>query len=236
MPKAFLYKSGVLVAAVAGLMIASCTNNGEKHRNPGRIYAPDMTYSRAYDYYNENPNFADGHTARRPVSGTVARGQELPDHMVEGDTNAYKNFNTSLRFTEGELAEGRRMYNIHCGVCHGTGLDGNGPLYNGGNGKFAAAPANFKLPKYLEMPNGQMYAAVKFGKNAMGSYASQLNTKERWMVIAYIRQFQSQNGGRAFTMGTGPVKGGAVPSDSTNGMKGAAPADSTGITAVTAQR
>ncbi len=227
MPKASFYKTGILALA-AGLMVASCTNNGEKHRDPGRIYAPDMTYSRAYDYYNENPNFADGHTARRPVTGTVARDQELPDHLVENDTNAYKTFTTSLRFNEGELAQAKRLYNIHCGVCHGTGLDGNGPLYNGGNGKFAAAPANFKLAKYLQMPNGQMYAAVKYGKNAMGSYASQLNTKERWMVLAYIRDFQSKNGGSAaYTLNTAGAAS-PSPNDSTKGMKSAAPTDTVG--------
>lgn len=191
-----------ILLAGAALFAAAC-NSGEMRRNPGKTYAPDMTYSRAYDYYNHNPNFADGYTARIPVTGTVARGHDLPDHLVEGDTNAYKTFSTSMKFSADQLKEGKRIYNIYCGICHGTGLDGNGPLYNGGNGKFAAAPANFKLEKYLAMPVGQMYAAVKFGKNAMGSYASQLDIHQRWMVIAYIKQFQSQNGGSAFTMGSG---------------------------------
>jgi hypothetical protein len=215
MPKAFTYKTGILLATAVGLLAASCTDNGEKHRSPGRIYAPDMTYSRAYDYYNSNPNFADGHTARKPVEGTVSRNNELPDHMPLNDTNAYKTFTTSLRFTETEMVEAGRIYNIHCGVCHGTALDGNGPLYNGGNGKFAAAPANFKLEKYLNMPVGQMYHAVKYGINAMGSYASQLDIKERWMVIAYIKKVQSENGGQPFAFGTGTMKAGATTTKDT---------------------
>ncbi len=230
MPKAFLYKSGILAAAVAGLLVTSCTNNGDKHRNPGRIYAPDMTYSVAYDYYSENPNFADGHTARQPVAGTVARGQELPDNIVHNDSASFLSFTTDMRFSEVEIAEGKRLYNIHCGICHGDKLDGNGPLYNGGNGKYAAAPANFKLEKYLKMPVGQMYHAIKYGINAMGSYASQLDIKERWQVIAYIKQVQSENGGAAFTMGTGPVSGGTVASAAQSGenMKSATPADTVG--------
>lgn len=122
-------------------------------------------------------------------------GHELPDHLVEGDSNAYKTYTTMLRFNAEELKEGGRLFNIYCGICHGTALDGNGPLYNGGNGKFAAAPANFKDAKYLHMPVGQMYAAVKYGKNAMGSYASQLDIHQRWQVISYIKSVQSQNGG-----------------------------------------
>lgn len=41
----------------------------------------------------------------------------------------------------------------------------------------------------------------------MGSYASQLDAKQRWMVIAHIKKTQAANGGDAFTMGasTTPV-------------------------------
>lgn len=192
-------KSIVVASLMAGLGLVSCTENGSMHRNPGKIYAPDMTYSRAYDAYTANPNFADGQTSRKPIAGTVAMGHELPDHMVEGDTNGYKTFTTSMRFNEAELSEGKRLFNIYCGICHGANLDGQGPLYV--SGKFAAMPANLKDAKYLRMPAGTMYAAIKYGKNAMGAYASQLDIKQRWMVIAYIKQVQAANGGDAFTFG-----------------------------------
>jgi len=158
-----------------------------------------MTYSRAYDAYTSNPNFEDGLTSRKPVSGTIARNHELPDHLAEGDTNAYKTFTTSLRFTDAELDEGRRLFNIYCGICHGSNLDGQGPLQT--SGKFASMPANFKDAKYLHMSVGQMYAGIKYGKNMMGSYASQLDIKQRWMVIAYIKKVQSENGGDPYIFG-----------------------------------
>ena len=184
---------------ITGLTLAvglvSC-DSGELRRTPGHIYAPDMTYSRAYDAYTSNPNFEDGITSRMPVSGTIARGRELPDHLQEGDTNAYKTFNTALRFSEADLKEGKRLFNIYCGICHGNDMDGQGPLY--ASGKFASMPANLKDAKYLHMPVGQMYAAIKYGKNMMGSYASQLDIKQRWMVIAYIKKVQSENGGDAY--------------------------------------
>jgi len=195
-------QSIVVASLMIGLGLAAC-NSGNVRRNPGKTYAPDMTYSRAYDAYTYNPNFADSQTSRLPVTGTVARGHELPDHLAEGDTNAYKTYATALRFNDAEMKEGQRLFNIYCGICHGTDLDGQGPLYK--SGKFAAMPANFKDAKYLHMPVGQMYAAVKFGKNAMGSYASQLDIKQRWQVIAYIKKTQSANGGDAFMMGTSPA-------------------------------
>lgn len=184
--------------------MAAC-NGGGMRRDPGKIYAPDMTYSRAYDAYTYNPNFADSQSSRLPVPGTVARGHELPDHLQEGDTNAYKGFTTTMRFSEGELSEGKRLYDIYCGICHGQKLDGQGPLF--ASGKFASMPANFKDAKYLGMSVGMMYAAIKFGKNAMGSYASQLDVKQRWQVIAYIKKVQSENGGAAFAMGVGTPAG-----------------------------
>lgn len=192
-------KSIVVASFVAILALSAC-NSGNMRRNPGRIYAPDMTYSRAYDAYTANPNFDDSETSRPPVEGTIAMGHSLPDHLKEGDTAAYKSFNTTLRFNEDELAEGKRLFNIYCAICHGPNLDGQGPLYS--SGKFAAMPANFKDGKYLHMSIGQMYAAIKYGKNAMGSYASQLDAKQRWMVLAYIRKVQSENGGETFMYGT----------------------------------
>lgn len=196
----------------AGLM--SC-DSGDKRRTPGHIYAPDMTYSRAYDAYTSNPNFEDGLTSRPPVAGTIARGHEMPDHLTEGDTNSYKSFNTALRFDDNELAEGKRLFNIYCAVCHGMNLDGQGPLFN--SGKFASMPANLKDAKYLHMSSGQIYAAIKYGKNMMGSYASQLDGKQRWMVIAYIKKVQSENGGDAFTYAAAPVTAGLVPAENTTG-------------------
>lgn len=191
-------RSIVVASLMIGMGLASC-NSGYTRRNPGKTYAPDMTYSRAYDAYTSNPNFEDSLTSRKPVDGTIAIGHDLPDHMREGDTNSYKTFTTAYRFTEAEMKEGARLYNIYCGICHGTGLDGNGPLY--ASGKFPAMPANFKDGKYLHMSAGQMYAAIKYGKNLMGSYASQLDIKQRWEVIAYIKKIQSENGGDAFTLG-----------------------------------
>jgi hypothetical protein len=53
------------------------------------------------------------------------------------------------------------------------------------------------------LPEGTMFHSVTYGRNMMGSYASQLNTKQRWMVIGYIRSKQAGGGtgATADTMG-----------------------------------
>ena len=195
-------KGIILLGFGVAITLASC-DSGDKRRTPGHVYAPDMTYSRAYDAYTSNPNFADSQTSRLPVAGTIARGHQLPDHLADGDTTACKTLTTNLRFSEDEVKEGGRLFNIYCGICHGTALDGNGPLYS--SGKFASMPANFKDGKYLHMVPGKMYAAIKYGKNMMGSYAGQLDIKQRWMVISYIKKVQSENGGDPFTFGATAV-------------------------------
>ena len=66
------------------------------------------------------------------------------------------------------------------------------------------------------MPEGQMFYSVTYGKNKMGSYASQLDTKQRWMVIAYIKSKQAAGKATAAgTTGSKPVQSGVTTSDTT---------------------
>jgi mono/diheme cytochrome c family protein len=167
-------------------------------RTPGKDYVPDMRFSRAYETYSESPVFADRQTNRQPVAGTMKRGEVYPFHLEKdapGDTTNYaaskavKNPLTALSDTD--MKEAERLYLINCGICHGSKLDGNGPLYNGGDGPYPAKPATLVGDaKYENMPEGQMYYSTTYGKNLMGGYASQLQSKERWMVIAYIKAKQ----------------------------------------------
>ena len=91
------------------------------------------------------------------------------------------------------LSQAERLYLINCGICHGAKLNGNGPLYKDGTGPYSAAPKNLIAdPLVSVMPEGQMFYSVAYGKNMMGSYASQLSRKQRWMVIRYIKNKQQQ--------------------------------------------
>ena len=176
-------------------------------RKPTNTYMPDMAYSRAYETYSMTAEEAEAlgkkgiHYNSLPVEGTVARGEELPYHLKNDSVGyamsaAVKNPLPAL--TADEMAEAKRLFNINCAICHGDKLDGNGPLYKGGNGPYAAAPAAFLgNPKYVSMPEGTMFHSVTFGKNMMGSYASQLSRKQRWMIIHYIKSRQAEAAGGA---------------------------------------
>lgn len=184
---------------VAGAAFLTACNSGDVRRNPGKIYAPDMVYSQAYDAFTENPVTANGLTSQEPVKYTIARGQALPDRLTEADLDEYLKMKIPYNFTKDEIAEGKRLYAIHCGICHGDKLDGQGPLFT--SGKFISMPANFVSDNNLRLSEGSMYHSIVYGKNMMGSYASQLDTKQRWQVVAYIKQFQASKGGDPLVMG-----------------------------------
>jgi len=198
-------KVQLVIIFIAGLIIAGCSN---VRRNPGIVYMPDMGYSRAYETYaalDSNIFTTDTNEQGRkifydnmPVAGTIARGEVPPFTLTKdfpGDTTNYvaakQIVNPLSNLDPAQMKEAERLYLIYCGVCHGPKLDGDGPLYKGGNGPFPSAPANFVgNDKYKAMPEGQMFYSVTFGKNLMGSYASQLTRTQRWMVIAYIKSKQ----------------------------------------------
>lgn len=199
--------TAILITSGITLMV-SC-GDGIK-RDPGRVYMPDMAYSRAYETYAErdsNVFTTDTNKAGRlifynnmPVHGTVSRSVTPADifPLPKDSVGSFTNYEASKaipnpepQLTAAQLKETERIYLINCGICHGTKLDGNGPLYNGGEGPFIAAPKNLASdPLMLAMPDGQMFYSITYGRNTMGSYASQLTVKQRWQIIHYIRSVQ----------------------------------------------
>ncbi len=178
-------------------------------REPGKVYMPDMAYSRAYETYSVTEEMKDSlskhgiNFSNTPVPGTIKRGEMFPFLITkdkEGDTTNYTAAklvsNPLTGLDADQLKESERLYLVNCGICHGTKLDANGPLYKGGEGPFPAKPAQLVGDaRYEAMPAGQMFYSVTYGKNKMGSYASQLNTKQRWMVISYIKSKQAEGKG-----------------------------------------
>lgn len=190
-------KASIIVCALASLM-ALAIGCSDVKRNRGKAYMPDMQDSRAYETYSASPVFKDGQTNREPVAGTVRRGEVFVFHLSQDKTGDTANYyaSRSIRnplpaLNEPDMKEAERLYLIHCGICHGTKLDGNGPLWKDGDGPYPSKPATLVGDaKYEAMPEGQMFYSLTYGKNLMGSYASQLSAKQRWMVIHYIKSKQ----------------------------------------------
>lgn len=195
--KKFFFITGCVVVMIA---ILSCNR---PRRNTGRAYMPDMVYSNAYETYGaseERLSKSGAHYTGRPVEGTIARGDMFP-YTLKNDTLGYAQsvsvVNPLPPLDASKYLEAARLYLVNCAICHGDKLDGNGPLFKGGDGPFTAAPKNFMDAEMKAMPEGKMFHSVTYGKGQMGSYASQLSTEQRWMVIHYIKEKQKGAGSGA---------------------------------------
>ena len=179
--------SVLLILFVASMVITSC-DDSPKH--PGYEFMPDMYRSPAYKPNSGNNLFSDSMTNRPPVAGTIPRGSFLPypyPSTPEGYEAAGKELKSPVEHTPENLAEGKRLFEIFCIHCHGAEGKGDGSITL--NGKFAPPPA-YSGDALRELPEGKMFHTLEYGKNMMGSHASQLTQTERWKIISYVQTLQ----------------------------------------------
>lgn len=91
-------RSTFLTAGLITMIIVTVSSCGGK-REPGRIYMPDMAYSRAYETYalRDSNLFTEdvndrGHKIfynNQPVAGTIKRDELFP-YTLLNDSNGYK--------------------------------------------------------------------------------------------------------------------------------------------------
>jgi mono/diheme cytochrome c family protein len=205
--------------AFAALALASCGGGNDK---PGKIYMPDMAYSRAVETYAEldstkfsdNPNDLGKEIFynRRPVEGTMRIGDVPPFNVPLSDSvgglyalcNQFKNPMSAL--THKDSLEASRLFNINCAICHGAAAGNNGPVGAkiGGVKSIVAASPGYS--------DGRLYHVMEYGQGNMGSYASQLSSKQRWMIIQYIRTLEPK---KEATAATAPAAAPAAKADTT---------------------
>lgn len=175
-----------LVAAV-GVMTA-CSSDPQ---SPGREYMPDMAHSVAYDASTANPVTSTGMTNQLPVEGSIAVGKyTYPlSNTAEGYAEAAIKITNPFEFTEDEVKTGgKKLFTVYCAVCHGEAGDGQGHL--AAIDKYPAPPSYF-TPDLMSKPEGQRYHTIMYGKGMMGSYATQLEHRERWLVLQYVKMLQN---------------------------------------------
>ena len=187
-----------------GIFMVSCDNK----RQPGKIYMPDMAYSRAYKSYTARDssvftmNLAEAGARifynNLPPAGTIKRDEEFPFPVVPVtangvvDSNALINLSSQVKnplgaLTSKDSAEASRLFNINCAICHGPKAENNGPLSSKVPGvkSIVASSSGYS--------DGRIFYVMTYGQNNMGSYASQLDRKQRWMIVQYIRTLEPKS-------------------------------------------
>jgi mono/diheme cytochrome c family protein len=135
--------------------------------------------------------YADLRSARPPVEGTVARGQLHEDtYFYTGKVGNNPGDYLPFPVSGDVLARGRERFNIYCAPCHSQLGDGNGMIVQRG----FRAPPSYHTDRLRKAPLGYFFDVMTNGFGAMPDYASQISTRDRWNIAAYIRALQlSQN-------------------------------------------
>src|SRR4051812_5802703 len=175
------------IALLAGIAIfaSSCQNN----RKPNYQYMPNMYESVGYETYSESNAFKNGKEGQLPVVGTINRGYEVYEYpnTTAGYEAAKANSKSPLGpLSAADMDKAKGLFEIYCAICHGSAGDGKGKLVK--QEKFLGVPSY----KDRVITEGSVFHVQTFGLNAMGSYANQLSSHERWLVSAYVMELKNK--------------------------------------------
>lgn len=215
---------GRLIAGFAGLAAAGVMTTACDLGMPaGR--APHMEGNRLdmIDQPRLKPQRADIFGGRAtgmmesPV-GAVAVDETPYPYTQAQATEAGLGLTNPLPHSPEVIAHGRFVWENVCITCHGPRGAGDGHLTS-----LFPKPPSLMTQRVRDWPDGEIFHRPMRGQGSMPSHARQLDTRDIWSVVHYIRQMQSEE----------PVAPAAAPAaTSTGAMAGQAPA--TPSTAATA--
>lgn len=196
----------ITVILIGAITLSSCSKHPD---SPGYEYVPDMYRSQAIEAYvdygmvtdeerdSTSERLRNTQSARHPADGTIPyyankNKAELMMPFIYGKADldsASANLDIPASFLEdidGNVKEGKRLYEIMCMHCHGKTGEGDGGVVVVGDYN---TPSPYSGP-YKERSLGGIFHIITYGKGAMGAHASQLNKIERWKVAMYVRTLQ----------------------------------------------
>lgn len=181
-----LAATAILVLSLGGCMRGCTSPYPPIHPNPNMDHQPK------YRAQSASAFFYDGATMRPPVEGTVARGELFEDVAFYTGRDATGAFvSNPLGLDEVVLARGEERYGIYCAPCHSDRGDGRGVLYE----RAQVQSADFHEPRLRDMPDGQIFDTVTNGLGLMSGYRYPIPPRDRWAIIAYVRELQRSAAG-----------------------------------------
>ncbi len=178
--------------------------------NPVQVF-PDMDDQYKLRPQKQSDFFADGMAARKPVTGTIPMGYQLPEKAISQggkadlrlaladdyfSTGRFGEFfgqglpTDELTVDEAFLQRGQERYEIYCSICHGATGDGNGVVGKFWMGGMLPPTANLIDGRVAQLPEGQVFHTITHGKGLMGAYGGNIAPDDRWAIVAYVRALQ----------------------------------------------
>ena len=171
------------ITALVGLLVVlvACQDKSK----PNYQYMPNMYEAVGYETYQQVDMLPNGQEAMVPPENTIPRGW-MPyryDNTPEGKELARLQVSPldTLKLEE-NLTKGAELYNIYCAICHGPKGKGQGTLVK--REKILGVPSYDDVARNVTV--GTTFHTIQYGLNSMGSYASQMNTKEAWQISEYV--------------------------------------------------
>lgn len=180
-----LFVTGLLAV---GLLLGGC--RGQQSDRPPIHPNLNMDFQERFDPQEANPLFEDNASMRKPVTGTVPRGQ-LRDttEIYAGRTSGGEYVERiPIPVTREVLERGQERYNIYCTPCHGQTGEGDGIILQGDYGYPPAS--SYHIDRLRQAEDGYLYDVIANGTGNMPAYGQQVPVRDRWAIVAYIRALQ----------------------------------------------
>ncbi len=136
--------------------------------------------------------FGDGRSERPLLEGTVARGHLNEDRALYAGIGADAKPVATFPFpvTKEVLERGQNRFNVYCAPCHDRLGNGDGMIPRRGFRK----PPSYHIDRLRQVPDGYIFDVITNGFGAMQDYSAQIEPRDRWAIVAYVRALQrSQN-------------------------------------------
>lgn len=182
--KRLLIPAALLLGAASALVLATRRNLAEPHL---RLFN-EMVKSPASKTQTVNALLPGGLTQQAAPAGTFARGGSRLAYgpSLAERARAARELKNPLPVSLAGLERGRLAYQSYCLHCHG-------PKGRGDGGVAKAFPAlSFSLAgkSSFDLPDGELFHIVTFGRNNMPAHAAQVPVDDRWRVVQYLRELQ----------------------------------------------
>ncbi|MGO4879587.1 MAG: c-type cytochrome [Bryobacteraceae bacterium] len=134
--------------------------------------------------------FEDGRSARPLVEGTVARGHLDADIALYTGKSADGKYidNFPMPVTQALMNRGQDRFNIYCSPCHGLLGYGDGMIAR--RGLSHPPPQSYHIDRLRQAPVGYFFDVITNGVGAMQDYSAQVEPRDRWAIVAYVRALQ----------------------------------------------